>query len=153
MRLEPLLRSDLTFVFEDVRDRDELLSRLARSAAHCAPSLDSGAILRALIDREEQTPTATEEGVAFPHAMLADVKETLLLIAKVKPPVPFGDANTPPDLIFCMIGSSAKPWEHVRLLARLARIARGAGALDRLRNADTPDELLERFIDEDRSHG
>ncbi len=153
MRLEPLLRSDLTFVFEDVRDRDEVLTQLAKAAAKAAPSLDSGAILRALIDREEQTPTATEEGVAFPHAMLPDVAETLLLIAKIKPPVPFGDADTPPDLIFCMIGSSAKPWEHVRMLARLARISRGAGALARLREADTPDELLERFIEEDRSHG
>lgn len=153
MRLEPLLRSELTFVFEDVRDRDEVLARLAKAASKSAPSLDSGAILRALIQREEQTPTATEEGVAFPHAMLPNVNETLLLIAKVTPPVSFGDSDTSPDLIFCMIGSSDKPWEHVRLLARLARISRGAGALDRLRDADSPDELLKRFIDEDRSHG
>lgn len=154
MRLEPILKPDLTFFIEGAADRDAVLKRLASAAASHAPDHAEDAILKALLAREAQTPTATPEGVAFPHAMLPDVDETLLLVARIKPAVSFGGNDIPaPDLVFCMIGSTGKPWEHVRLLARLARVARGAGALERFRSAENGAALYEALIEEDRAHG
>ena len=154
MRLEPILKPDLTLCVDDVADRDDLLHRLAKIASSQIPTQSVESIFHALEAREEQTPTATSEGVAFPHAMLDDVGETLLIVMKLTSGVSFTSSDLPAsDIIFCMIGSAGKPWAHVRLLARLARIARGVGALDRLRAATTADELFERLIEEDRAHG
>lgn len=154
MRLEPILSPDLTFIIEGAADRDAVLMRFAEVAAKRSEVHSAEAIYGALQAREQQTPTATEEGVAFPHAMLGGLEQTLLIVARLKPAVSFGGTDLPaPDLVFCMIGSTEKPWEHVRLLARLARIARGAGGLDRLRKAHTSDELFAALVEEDRAHG
>ncbi len=154
MRLEPILKPSLTILIEGAADRDDVLKRLAAAAASHAPEHTEVELLEALLAREAQTPTATPEGVAFPHAMLPEVDETLLLVARLKPAVSFGGGDLPaPDLIFCMIGSATKPWEHVRLLARLARVARGPGALERLRTAPDAAAMYEALIEEDRAHG
>lgn len=159
MRLEPILQPESALVIEDAADRDAVLAALADAAGRSLAGERSAddwrtRILSALVERENQMPTTTPEGVAFPHAILPDVDRTVLLIARLKPAVKFGGQDMPaPDIVFCMVGSASKPWEHVRLLARLARVARAAGALDRLRAADTAESLYARLLDEDRSHG
>ena len=154
MRLEPILDPKSALVIRDPADRDAVLSALAHAAAEQLAGGSAATVLSALIEREEQTHTATAEGVAFPHAMLPNLERTILLVARVTPAVSFGGTDLPaPDLVFCMIGSANKPWVHVRLLARLARVARAAGALERLREAETPEALLEALLEEDRAHG
>lgn len=153
MRLESLLRPDQTLSIRGAADRDAVLRELARAAAETIPGADVQDLHRALIERESQMPTSTEEGVAFPHAMLDRIDHTVLIIASVEPPVPFTDQGEHPvDLVFCMFGSPERPWEHVRLLARLARVARAPGAIDRLRGAKDQQELYERLVEEDRAH-
>jgi len=153
MRLEYLLDSKRTLVLDGVTERDELLRELSAAAAGAA-GLDAGEVERALREREKQAPTSTPEGVAFPHALIEGVGETILVAARAPSGVSMGAPDQPPaDIFFCMVGAAEKPWEHVRLLARLARIARGEGALDRIRGAGTPEALHEALVAEDRSHG
>ncbi|MCA9310903.1 MAG: PTS sugar transporter subunit IIA, partial [Phycisphaerales bacterium] len=99
-------------------------------------------------------PTSTPEGVAFPHAMLPAIKKTIIIPAILRPPVDFGVRSHPAaSLIFCMFGDSNEPFSHVRLLARLARIAHSPGALDRLRAATDAADLYSILVAEDRAHG
>jgi len=51
-----------------------------------------------------------------------------------------------------LVGPSERAWEHVRLLARLARVCTAPGALDRLRSADNADDLFNKLIAEDQRH-
>jgi len=154
VRLEPILNPNSALIIRDPADRDAVLAALAEAAAARIAQADARAIQEALAQREAQTPTATPEGVAFPHAMIEGLERTVLLVARVEPAVTFGGTDLPaPDLVFCMIGAAEKPWEHVRLLARLARVARTPGALDRLRAADSAEALLEALVEEDRAHG
>lgn len=153
MRLASYLTADRVFIFEKIADRDALLRALAREAAAFVPSHDSDELYQSLRTREEQMPTSTPEGVAFPHALLADSTETIVLAARVSPPIAMGGPTQPAtDIVFCMVGSAQRPWDHVRLLARLARIARGEGALGRLRKAGTPAELHAALMKEDEAH-
>lgn len=104
-----------------------------------------------LLAREDRSPTAVPEGVAFPHAIDHRIHWTTLVIAKL--PVAVGFATpTPVDLIFAIFGPSAEPWRHVRLLARLARICRAPGALSRLRSAADAEDLRRTLLQEDESH-
>lgn len=152
MRLEQYLHPDRTLVLEGVSDRDDLLVRLAGAAA--TAGVDSVELQASLLDRESRAPTSTPEGVAFPHALLESVEDTVVVAALAPGGVRLGKADHPPsDVIFCMVGSAKAPWDHVRLLARLARIARGPGALERLRQARSGAELYEELVREDRAHG
>jgi len=152
MRLEYLLDPERTLVLDGLSDRDELLRRLAAAAA--GDALDPEKVEQGIRKRESDAPTSTPEGVGFPHALIEGVEETVLVAARAPAGVNMGAPDQPPtDIFFCMIGSPEKPWEHVRLLARLARIARGEGALDRIREASTPQALHDALVAEDRAYG
>jgi len=152
MRLESFLKQADVLVIEEPGSRNDVLERIAEAAATSGGAEQSD-LLDSLLEREKQMPTSTPEGVGFPHALLPAIEQTRVIAALLKPGVSFGVADHPPvDLVFGMFGSSEKPWEHVRLLARLARIARGEGALERLRAAADEEALYEALIEEDRSH-
>jgi len=153
MALQQYLRPELVFVCEDMASRDALFEQISKAAGAAEPDLDGAALLRHLLAREKQSPTSTPEGVAFPHALAPDIDRTLVAAARVKSGVDFGVPSHPPaDLILCMFGNSDEPWEHVRILARLARLVHTDEARDRLRTADDPDRLYALLLDEDRSH-
>lgn len=154
MRIEPLLTPERVVVLRDIAERDEVLRALARVASTGIGGRDERELFEALHERERRYPTSTPEGVAFPHAMLEGVDKTVLVAAAVRPGVDFRPGEHPPvDLAFAMIGSSAEPFQHVQLLARLARVCRGSGALAKFRSAADDGALMEALVEEDRAHG
>lgn len=140
-------------VLDGLGDRAALFRAVAEAAAGRLSGEGPDRLFEVLEEREQRYPTSTPEGVAFPHAMIAEIEQTLLLPVLAKPAVSFGVQGHPPsDVVFAIFGAESKPFQHVQLLARLARVVRTAGALDRLRSAGTGAELVERLIDEDRAH-
>lgn len=153
MRLEPLLNPDLVLVLEGLPDKDAVLHALAKAALGSLNGVDPTALEQELAERERRYPTSTPDGVAFPHAMLPTIQNTVVVAALLRPGVSFGvDSHPAADIVFGTFGCAEKPFGHVRLLARLARIARGPGALDRLRAAKDGPSLFRQLVDEDRLH-
>lgn len=137
----------------DLADRAALFRAVAEAAAGRLSNEGADRLFAVLEEREQRYPTSTPEGVAFPHAMVAEIEQTLVLPVLAKPAVSFGVAGHPPsDVVFAIFGAESKPFQHVQLLARLARIVRTSGALDRLRGAGSGVDLVERLIAEDRTH-
>lgn len=153
MKLSPLIRPELALVLEGVSSRDALLGKLADHIATVEPEIEATALEAALAEREAQGPTSTPEGVAFPHAMYAGAERTLMAAARVKGGVDFGRKDHPPcDIIFALVGPPESAWEHVSILARLARICHTPGALRCLRGAGTPEALYGCLTEEDERH-
>jgi len=155
VRLEPILQPGLAIVMDRCRDRSTLFAEVERLLEARDAGVPAAAAVAKLEEREASFATATPEGVAFPHALLENTDKTIVIPCLIKDALDWADQSEKPpqDLVFVMIGSADRPWEHVRLLARLARIVRTPGAHDRLRAASNPNELLEALITEDRSHG
>ena len=154
MKLEPLITPERMLVLDGVAHRDELLGKLADHIAHSVPEIDATALEAALSLREGQGPTSTPEGVAFPHAMYEGAPNTFVSAALLKTGVNFGnDAHPVSDLVFVLVGAPDSAWQHVSVLARLARICHAPGALDRMRNAGTPEQLHTKICEEDARHG
>lgn len=154
MRIEPLLKPENVRILDHCGSLEALLDRLADCAAAADARLDREGVAAALKDREGTNPTSTPEGVAFPHALMPGVGETTLIICVVRGGVSFGVKRHPrADVVFCMVGDESRPYEHVRLLARLARIALGDGALERFRSSKDEGTLYQSLIEEDRLHG
>jgi mannitol/fructose-specific phosphotransferase system IIA component (Ntr-type) len=145
---------ELTLLLDGVASRDDLFRQIGETVANHAPDLDAAAIVAALQAREAQSPTSTDEGVAFPHAVTPDIRDTCVLVARLRDGVDFGAPGHPPvDLVFCMLGNADRPWEHVKLLARLSRIVHTEQVRAALRAAASPSALLETVLAEDRRHG
>ena len=153
MEITPYLHRDLTFHLPNVDSRDELFMLIARTVKAMQPDTDEQVLYQCLVDREKQMPTSTPDGVAFPHALAPQVEQTLVIAAYVAGGVDFGVTGHPPsDLILCLLGSSENPWEHVRLLARLARLVHTESSRQNLRSTDDADDFYQRLQEEDRSH-
>lgn len=154
MKLSTLIKPELTVVLPAVADRSELLGKLADTIAQQVQGIDAASLKAALNAREEQGPTSTPEGVAFPHAMYDGVDETHVLAALVAGGVDFGHAKHPPsDIIFALVGPPDSAWQHVSILARLARICHRRGALDLLRKSADGQALFDHLCAEDARHG
>ena len=121
--------------------------QMAAAAGLAAPTLE-----QAFTERLRRGGVATPEGVAFPHAVIAGVQRTIVGLALVPGGVRLDPSQPPSDLVFAIAGDASRPWEHVRLLARLSRIAVDTDARRRLRACANDAELLERLLEEDARH-
>lgn len=152
MRLEPYLEPDAALILESPADKRAVLQSLAQRASEIL-GVGWQEILESLEAREAQMPTSTPEGVALPHALMPGLNRTLVIPAVLNPGVRFGGAGHPPaELAFGMFGPSDKPWDHLRVLARIARLMRHPGPRAALRAASDPHALHEALVREDRAH-
>jgi nitrogen PTS system EIIA component len=97
-----------------------------------------------LLEREAAGSTALGGGIALPHARSTASPEARLAVALLEPAVDFNAADgIPVDLVFLLLGPPEAPGEHVKLLARIARLAQRASVLEELRAARADAEFRE----------
>lgn len=132
----PLVQPALTLLIRGATDRDGVLARIAQAAAADAPGTPPARLLSALVERERRMPTATPDGVAFPHALLPEVRKTIVVAARIDPPVPFaGKGARPVELALATLGPAEAPKDHLRTLSLLARLARAPGLIQAVRES------------------
>jgi mannitol/fructose-specific phosphotransferase system IIA component (Ntr-type) len=153
MRLSQYLRQDLVMHGLDAQDRSGALRAI------CDALLDAGlvptgdAVFDALRRREEAHTTALGDGVAVPHAVLPSLEERLLVVVTTKDPLPYGEGGDDPvDILFVLLSPPGKEGEHIKLLARICRLARHPGFLDNLRAASSNEDLYQTILREDSQH-
>jgi PTS system nitrogen regulatory IIA component len=149
--LRELLLPDLV-VRIDHPTEASVLVRLLSEVMAPAVGLAAPTLEQAFTERLRRGGVATPEGVAFPHAVIAGVRRTCVGLVHLPSGVRLDPAQPPSDLIFAIAGDSSRPWEHVRLLARLSRIAVDESARKRLREAASDAALLETLVREDERH-
>ncbi len=150
MKLADYLDERLVWVQDAPGSRDELLRALSDRIAQVLGTVDSDALFDALLEREAKGATATPEGVALPHAMMPDLPKSHVAVVKFADGVDFqSDRCGPCNLVFVLLGPKDTAWEHVRVLARIARVCSGPGALAALRQVTDDAELHEKLLAED----
>jgi len=96
--------------------------------------------------REEEVTTYMGNGVAIPHGMneyKKEIVESGIVIAQYPNGVDFGEGNT----AYIVIGIAGKGEEHMEILSKIALTVQYEENVERLRNAKTPEEIIE-IIDE-----
>lgn len=151
MALAPYLFDTGVLVLDVAPDRNAVLEAAARAAAGELEGVDGPTLLGALMARESQAATGTPEGIAFPHAMVPGLSASKVVVIRTSDPVEFG-SGCRCDLVFAMFGDANQPWEHVRLLARLARITNRPESRERLRSAPDAASLLVALQNEDAAN-
>jgi len=153
MKLSDHIRSELVWVVDSPGSRDALLHELSQRVAGVVDTIEAQPLYDALLEREAKGPTATPEGVALPHAMMEDVDDNFIAVALVKGGCEFQSQRVKKiDLVFMLVGPKEKAWQHIRVLARLARICHDPGGLKRLRGAKDGADLFKRLQAEDARH-
>jgi mannitol/fructose-specific phosphotransferase system IIA component (Ntr-type) len=118
------------------RSRDHVLRLLVADLRAAGAVREEAEPLRKLLEREEAATTALGGGIALPHARTATCPDPRLAVARLAPAVDFGATDTiPVDLVFLLLGPPEAPGEHVKLLARIAKLAQRKSVLAELRGA------------------
>lgn len=153
MRLSDYLREDLILPGLEADGAEGALEAFG-ALFEKAGYLHSGPeAVQALAIRERSHTTCLGKGVAVPHATVPGLPKPLLLVATADPPVPFGPPDSDPvDLFFVLLSPPGREGEHIKLLARICRLAQRHEDLEELRGAQGSGQLLEAILRLDSRH-
>ena len=93
-------------------------------------------ILDVLTQREKLGSTAIGNGIAIPHGKLAKLSRIFGLFARLDRPIDFDSLDGQPvDLIFVLLAPEGAGADHLKALARIARLLRDPDLANKLRDA------------------
>jgi fructose PTS system EIIBC or EIIC component len=142
---QPIINTDLVMLDIDVGggDKHTVIGRLVRALADAGRTTDTEGLVAAAMAREEQSATGLPGGIAIPHCRSPYVDTASIGSARPNPAVDFGAPDGPADLVFLIAAPEAGGAEHMKLLSSLARALVRKDFVESIRNATTPDEVVE----------
>lgn len=153
LRLADYLREDLVFWDLSPLDKPAFMTNFVARVAARVPAVDEPVLLDRLLAGEAQQSTGIGGGLALPHAIVPGLDQTVLVVGRIDEGLDFAALDSQPvDLVFLLLSPPSATTEHLRVLARLARIIDAEETLATLRSADGPEELFDLLIAEDARH-
>ncbi|KQY97885.1 transcriptional regulator [Pseudolabrys sp. Root1462] len=124
-----------------VNGKKQALQELAARAAELTGQSER-AILEILLQREKLGSTAVGNGIAIPHGKLPKLGRLFGLFARLERPIDFEALDSQPvDLIFLLLAPEAAGADHLKALARVARMLRDPEVARKLRESSDTDAL------------
>jgi PTS system nitrogen regulatory IIA component len=119
----------------------QVLSILAEMSA-VRLGLAADEVFSALMAREATGSTGIGRGVAVPHARLPGLTAVRSLVVTTAMPIAFGAIDEQPvDLFFALLAPENAVVEHLRHLAKVARLMRQPSLREGLRRANHEDTV------------
>ena len=116
-----------------VANKKQALQELARRAAPVV-GRDDHTIYETLLERERLGTTGIGMGTAVPHGRLAGLSRLYGLFARLEKPIDFEAIDDRPvDLIFLLLTPEGSGADHLKALARVARLLRDSSIAHKLR--------------------
>jgi nitrogen PTS system EIIA component len=135
-----LVTKQHTFLDLKSGSKRQVLQSLSEVAARDT-GLESGRILDALMQREKLGTTGLGDGIAIPHARVPELDGITGFFARLSRPVDFDALDGQPvDLVFLLLAPDGAGADHLKALARVARVLRDAELCEALRRAERPEE-------------
>src|SRR5487761_2184386 len=122
-----------------VNSKKQAIQELAARAAELTGQSER-AILEILLQREKLGSTAVGNGIAIPHGKLPKLGRLFGLFARLERPIDFEALDGQPvDLIFLLLAPEGAGADHLKALARIARLLRDQDVAKKLRaSRDAP---------------
>ena len=116
-------------------DKKQALAELASRAAALS-GLDERSIFETLFQRESLGSTGIGQGIAIPHGKLAKLDRLFGVFARLDRPIDFGALDGQPvDLMFLLLAPESAGADHLKALARIARLMRDPEIANKLRQS------------------
>ncbi len=133
-----LSKNDIT-LSQSATDKFQAIKSIAQSLTE--KGLVEAGYVEGMLNRENQNSTFLGNGIAIPHGTTdtrSMVKTTGVAVHHFPQGVDWGDGNK----VFVAIGIAAKSDEHLGILKQLTKVLGADGVEERLRNANSEDEII-----------
>ncbi len=146
MPLSDFLTQDAVIAGLKVNSKKQALQELAEKAASVS-GLPEREIFDTLLQRERLGSTGVGHGIAIPHGKLAKVPKLFGVFARLDKPIDFEALDGEPvDLLFVLIAPESAGADHLKALARVARVLRDPTTTQKLRAAQDAGALFAVLI-------
>src|SRR6202140_2960946 len=124
-----------------VNNKKQAIQELSARAAELTGQSER-AILEILLQREKLGSTGVGNGVAIPHGKLAKLGRLFGLFARLERPIDFEALDGQPvDLVFLLPAPEGAGADHLKALARVARLLRDPEVARKLRGSRDAEPL------------
>lgn len=135
MPLNDLLSADAVLPNLRAANKKQVLQELSERAARVS-GLPEREIFDALLQRERLGSTGVGGGVAIPHGKLTRATHIFGVFARLERPIDFEALDgAAVDLVFMLVAPESSGADHLKALARIARILRDPTQVATLRAA------------------
>jgi nitrogen PTS system EIIA component len=124
-----------------VNGKKQALQELAAKAAELSGQ-NERTIFEILMQREKLGSTGVGNGIAIPHGKLPKLSNLFGLFARLERPVDFEALDGQPvDLVFLLLAPEGAGADHLKALARVARLMRDPDIARKLRESRDAEAL------------
>jgi PTS system nitrogen regulatory IIA component len=133
MLLSDFISPDSVVSSLKAKTKKQLLQDLSARAARLT-GLQERDIFDVLLQRERLGSTGLGHGIAIPHGKLAGLKRIAGIFARLAEPIEFDAVDgAPVDIVFLLLAPEGAGADHLKALARISRLLREGGAVEKLR--------------------
>lgn len=133
MDLSDLIRPEAILPSLKANSKKQAIQALAEKAATLT-GLTEREIFDTLLQRERLGSTGVGGGIAIPHGKLAKLDRIVGMFARLARPIDFEALDDQPvDLVFLLLAPEGAGADHLKALARIARLLREPGIAGKLR--------------------
>ncbi len=141
--LSEYLRSEHVLIWKNAALKEEVLRDLARSVYGAGEEFQR--IHSYLLQREKESSTFFNEGVAFPHLRLEDDSPPKIALGIMSKGIADVSTIEPIRLVFLIVTSVSQSDVQAKLLAAASRIASNKRLVDILLAAKKPEKVIEEI--------
>ena len=141
MPLFDYLPTDGVMIGLSATSKKQLIEKIAEHAGSLT-GLSTRTVFDALMQRERLGSTAIGGGIAIPHAVFADLANSVVIISILEKPVGFDSHDKKPvDIICTILGPDQADCDHLKLLSTAAKRLAVGSLCDGLRGARTANDV------------
>ena len=151
MKIQDVLNKNVMLFNLQATDKEGVINEMVQSLVDNGVVTDFETFKTGIMSREAQTSTGLGEGIAMPHSKNEAVKEATVLFAKSNKGVDYASLDgQPTDLFFMIAAPEGANDTHLAALAELSKYLMKPGFADKLRQANTPDQVIAVFDAEEQ---
>lgn len=146
MNIKDLMLKDAMIMDLQATDKQGAIDEMVQKMYDVGRITDIKTYKDGILAREAQTSTGLGDGIAMPHAKNAAVKEATVLFAKSQKGVDYQSLDGQPTYLFFMIAAPEGANDtHLQALAALSRLLINHDFVEKLKGAQTPDQVQQLF--------
>jgi len=146
MDLSSFLAPDAVLPGLKAQNKKQVLQEMCERAA-LLTGLAEREVYDTILQRERLGSTGIGHGVAIPHGRLKATQRLLGVFARLSKPVDFEALDEEPvDLVFLLLAPEGAGADHLKALARFARVLRDPAFANKLRHTTTAEALYALLV-------
>ncbi|MDY2793794.1 MAG: fructose-specific PTS transporter subunit EIIC [Peptostreptococcus porci] len=144
MKISDLLKKEIMIMDLSSSSKNEVIDEMIEKLKVNGIINDDEEFRKEILNREDLSSTGLGDGIAMPHAKTKAVNTPCVLFAKSKAGVDYDSLDGQPTYLFFMIAAEEGANNtHIETLASLSRLLLQPNFIELLKEADTPEKVLE----------